>query len=111
MDIFWNYTLYIIVLIVHGCFDQMHHVTFKAMNKLFLHLMHALCFCIILINYLISFKRILLICNHDFSCAIWNKEALVNLLKDQSVLSLCAHVILLVIFEKTYSHLFIPNYT
>ena len=61
-------------------------------------------------TYLKFFKCILLTCNHDFSCAIWNKEAFVNLFKDQTVLSLWAHVILLV-FEKTYSHLFIPNYT
>ena len=32
--------LYIIVLIVSGCFDRTY-----GLNKLFLHSMHALCFC------------------------------------------------------------------
>ena len=48
----------------------------QGLNKLFFHLMHALCFCIIMMSYLIFFWCILLIRYHMiFSC---NLEALVN---------------------------------
>ena len=48
----------------------------QGLNKLFFHLMRALCFCIIMMSYLIFFWCILLIRNHMiFSC---NFEALVN---------------------------------
>ena len=70
-------SLYIIVLIVRGCFERMH-----GLNKLFLHLMRALCFCIIMIGCLVFFSCILLVRNHMISSAIWNKQALVNFFKD-----------------------------
>ena len=43
-------SLYIIVLIVRGCFDRTH-----GLNKLFLHLMRALRLCIITMSYLVFF--------------------------------------------------------
>ena len=49
--------------------------------------------------------------SHDFSCAIWNKQALVNFFqRPQIALVLWACAILLV-FKKIYSCLFIPNCT
>ena len=42
--------LHIIVLIVRGCFDRTHDL-----NKLFLHLMRALCLCLIMISHLVFF--------------------------------------------------------
>ena len=44
-------SLYIIVLIVRGCFDRT-----QGLNKLFFHLMRALCFSTIMISYLIFFQ-------------------------------------------------------
>ena len=49
----------IIVLILRGCFYRTH-----GLNKLFLHLMRALCFCIVMISYLVFFSCISLIRNH-----------------------------------------------
>ena len=43
-------SLHIVVLIVRGCFDRTH-----GLYKLFLHLMRALCFCLIMISYLVLF--------------------------------------------------------
>ena len=43
-------SLYIIVLIIRGCFDRTH-----GLNQLFFHLMRALCFCKIMISYLVFF--------------------------------------------------------
>ena len=55
---------HIIVLIVRGCFDWTHDL-----NKLFLHLMRALCLCLIMISHLVFFSSILLTRNHMiFSC-------------------------------------------
>ena len=54
------------------------------LNKLFLHLIHALCFCIIMISYFIFFIHITNVWSHDFSRTIWNKQALVNFFKDHS---------------------------
>ena len=49
--------------------------------------------------------------SHDFSRAIWNKQALVHFFKDHKLHSpLWARAILLV-FEKIYSCVFIPNCT
>ena len=49
--------------------------------------------------------------SHDFSRAIWNKQALVNFFqRPQIALALRARAILLV-FKKIYSCLFIPNCT
>ena len=45
-------SLYIIVLIACGCFAQSH---LKGLNKLFLHLMRALCFCIVIRCYFVFF--------------------------------------------------------
>ena len=52
-------SLYIIVLIVRGCFERMH-----GLNKLFLHLMRVLCSCIIMMGCLVFFSFILLVRNH-----------------------------------------------
>ena len=46
MKISWH----IIVLIVRGCFDQMH-----GLNKLFFHLMRALCLRLIMMSHLVFF--------------------------------------------------------
>ena len=43
-------SLYIIVLIVRGCFDRTH-----GLNKLFFHLVRALCFSTIMVSYLVFF--------------------------------------------------------
>ena len=43
-------SLHIIVLIVRSCFDRIH-----GLNKLFLHLMRALCLCLLMISYLVFF--------------------------------------------------------
>ena len=43
-------SLHITVLIVSGCFDRTH-----GLNKLFLHLMRALCLCLIMISHLVFF--------------------------------------------------------
>ena len=40
------------------CFDRMH-----GLHKLFLHLMRALCLCLIMISHLVIFPCILLVCN------------------------------------------------
>ena len=49
--------------------------------------------------------------SHDFSRAIWNKQALINFFqRPQIALALRARVILLA-FEKNYLCLFIPNCT
>ena len=40
-----------IVLIARGCFDRTH-----GWNKLFLHLMRALCLCLLLMSYLVFFQ-------------------------------------------------------
>ena len=42
--------LHIIGLIVRGCFDRTH-----GLNKSFLHLIRALCLCLIMISYLVFF--------------------------------------------------------
>ena len=73
-------------IIIYYCFDhpqlfwpnaQCH---LQGLNKLFLPLMYAICFCIILICYLI-FSCML----YDFSHAIWNKLALVNCFNDHKL--------------------------
>ena len=52
-------SLYITVLIVRGCFDRTH-----GLNKLFFHLVRALCFSTIMISYLVLFSCMLLIRNN-----------------------------------------------
>ena len=73
-------SLHIIVLIVRGCFDRTH-----GLNKLFLHLMRVLFLCLIIISHLIFSMYIINMKSHDFSCAIWNKQALVNFFKDHKL--------------------------
>ena len=49
--------------------------------------------------------------SHDFSRAIWDKQAVVNFFKDHKIAqALWARTILLV-YNKIYSCLFIPNCT
>ena len=72
-------SLHIIVLIVRGCFDRT-----LGLNKLFLH---DACALLVLICDKPSriFACILLTQSHDFSGAIWNKQALVNFFKDHKL--------------------------
>ena len=67
----------------------------------FLHLMRVLFLCLIIISHLIFSMYIINMKSHDFSCAIWNKQALVNFFKDHKLL----------VFKKISSCLFIPNCT
>ena len=84
-------------MIVRDCFDRTH-----GLNKLFLHLIRALCLCLIMISHLVIFPCILLTRNHMiFLVKFGNKQALVNFFKDHKLL----------VFKKIYSCLFIPNCT
>ena len=81
------------------------------LNKLFLHLMRALCFCVIMISYLVFFIFILLIRNHMIflmQCGI--HKYLLIFQRPQIARDRRARAILLV-FEKINSCLFNPNCT
>ena len=54
-------SLYIIVLIARGCFRPNAQCLLQGLNELFLHLMRALCFCIIMISCLVFFSCIFFI--------------------------------------------------
>ena len=79
----------------------------QGLNKLFFHLMCALCFCIIMMSYLKFFWCILLIRNHTIFSR--NLEALVNFFQRPRIAR--ARSAILLVFEKIYSCLFIPNFT
>ena len=71
---------------LYGC-PYSHKSKFLRLDGLLLplHLMHALCLCLIMISHFVSFC-ILLTHNHViFVVQIWNKQALVNFFKDHKL--------------------------
>ena len=84
---------------------------FLGLNKIFLHLMRALCFCIIMISYLVFF--------HLYYCCVitWffssnlEKISACNFFQRPLVTRACRARAILLVFEKIYSRNHVITYT
>ena len=84
---------------------------FLGLNKIFLHLMRALCFCIIMISYLVFFHLYYYYVITWFFSSNLEKKSTYNFFQRPLITRARRARAILLVFEKIYSSLFSPNCT